>query len=378
MGALVRSAQPTESSRGDLRSRRKFRSLAIAAIVWLAFTVSLAGWWLYFGLRQLTALETAAPTLAIEIAKHQRMLMLEGGFLISCLLVGGVTLLVMAWQQMLQARRLEDFFLTVSHEIKTPLAAIQLQAEMLREELCDSSEGREGADDKLTRNFLGGFVDKIIESVGRLSLQFENSLFMAALSGEETGTSWLSRVKSILRDNEKSSLLVEEIELKDEVTLLESSFPSLNLLIEGNHRVSVDRRVLRAILNNILQNSVFHGRASKVVFRCFEDQSGKQVRLLITDDGQGFEGNPEDLARPFVRLSRSSGTGLGLFLVKRLVKLSEGEFLMARKASEEDRAQLTSTSEELRAGFTVEITLPATIQSPSSRFSCVSSGMVNS
>lgn len=358
MGGVLVSAQTGESSRGDLRSRRRFRSLAIASIVWLTFTVSLAGWWLYFGLRQLSSLETAVPNLAVEIAKHQRMLLLEGGFLITCLIVGGVTLLVLAWQQMLQARRLEDFFLTVSHEIKTPLAGIQLQAEMLKEELCDgllmSRDRSQHVADTThgNRNSLSGYIDKIIESVARLSLQFENSLFMAAICEEDSGTSSLSRIKSVLKNNSRSSLLVEEIELKEELALLESSFPSLKLTMDENPKIRVDRRVLRAILNNLLQNAVFHGKAKNVVFTCRQEQSNKRVKLIITDDGIGFDGDSRNLARPFMRLSRSSGTGLGLFLVQRLVNLSGGDFSIGKDAC---IPQQNSPG----TGFSVAITLPA-------------------
>ncbi len=364
-GVLV-SAQTGESSRGDLRSRRRFRSLAIASIVWLTFTVSLAGWWLYFGLRQLSSLETAVPNLAVEIAKHQRMLLLEGGFLITCLIVGGVTLLVLAWQQMLQARRLEDFFLTVSHEIKTPLAGIQLQAEMLKEELCDgipmSGEDSQHATYPLNRTSLSGYIDKIIESVGRLSLQFENSLFMAAICEEDSGTSSLSRVKSILKNNSRSALLVEEVELKEEVALLEPSFPSLKLAMDENPKIRVDRRVLRAILNNLLQNAVFHGKAKNVVFTCHQEQSNNTVKLTITDDGTGFDGDPRNLARPFMRLSRSSGTGLGLFLVQRLVNLSGGDFSVTK---EDCTSRPSPLDTRFSTGFSVAITLPAAGKSSS-------------
>lgn len=358
-----------ETSRATLKSRRRFRSLAIAAIVWLTFTISLAGWWLYFGLTQLAALESAAPNLLIEIDKHQRMLMFEGGFLISCLVIGGVTLLILAWQQMLQARRLEDFFLTVSHEIKTPLAGIQLQAEMLKEELVGNAEdlkdeiatlkpegSAQKAKVKSVDLYLGGYVDKIIESVNRLSLQFENSLFMAALSsgdalsGEDKGTAWMSRLRALVKGNPPSSLLIEDISLNEELELLSTSFPSLRLLVEGSQSVRVDRRVLRAILNNLLQNSVFHGKAEHVSFRCFEAPLEHMIKILVVDDGVGFKGNIRDLARPFARMTRSSGTGLGLFLVKRLIKLSGGEFRIIDSSLEGTKGE--------RGGFSVEISLP--------------------
>ena len=66
----------------------------IAAVFWILLTVSLASWWLYFGLEESRQLNLLNAPEAMRLAHVQRMLVWEGATFIGLLLVGGIALLV--------------------------------------------------------------------------------------------------------------------------------------------------------------------------------------------------------------------------------------------------------------------------------------------
>ncbi len=120
------------------KESNKDRFKVMLAIFWLAFTVALASWWLIFSLRQLDQLQqlTASINNAASDSHHYySMLMWEGGVLISLLVVGGVALISYIWRERRRHRQSEEFFAAFTHDAKTALASLRLQAESLREDL---------------------------------------------------------------------------------------------------------------------------------------------------------------------------------------------------------------------------------------------------
>jgi len=70
------------------------RNRIVIALVglWVVFTVTLAGWWLVFGLRQLDLLNRLKLERAADFHRHYQMLLWEGGILILSLIGGGLAL----------------------------------------------------------------------------------------------------------------------------------------------------------------------------------------------------------------------------------------------------------------------------------------------
>ena len=93
----------------------------VMAACWLAVTVSLASWWLSIGLYSLPQ-------------RLHRMFISEGIAFISLLLAGGVAILVAIRREHRRRQSLETFFLSFTHDLKTSLASVELQAEGLRED----------------------------------------------------------------------------------------------------------------------------------------------------------------------------------------------------------------------------------------------------
>ena len=278
----------------------------VAAIVWMVFTIALASWWLIFGLsqaRQLAALE--GPD-AAQIARVTRMLVLEGVILVGMLIGGGVALLAAIRLEQRRRRDLRSFYIAFTHDLKTSLTSLRLQAEALREDLPAA------ADNPNLRRMLKDSV--------RLQLQLENALALATTDG---------------------AIFIEAIELRNLIEYLRDDFPEVAIEVAGDGRVRADRRALESVLRNLLQNAVVHGNATRVSLEVNRRPSG--IEIVISDDGAGASSDLSmALDRPFVRPTTTSGSGVGLYVCGRLLSQMHGRIQLRRGAP----------------GFSVAIELP--------------------
>ena len=262
------------------------------SFLWLAFCVSLAGWWLVFGLRQIEVLKSLDHALAFDLVKKQRMLVMEGGVLIAMLVAGGGLLVYFSQQVRVRHQQVREFFATFTHELKTSLASLRLQAESLQEDLLSS--GLPQAQQQLLKRLLKDSV--------RLELQLENSLFLAHAEARE--------------------LILQPISLKKLVSSMEHHWPELKIELNEDATLLVDARAMESILKNIIQNAVVHGQAKKIILRPTTEQ--ERICINILDDGTGFKGDPSQLGRLFKRHTTKSGSGVGLYLSQDLMKKMGG------------------------------------------------------
>src|SRR5258706_13821073 len=77
----------------SMSTERKRNRIVIALVgLWVVFTVTLAGWWMVFGLRQLDLLNRLNLEGAADFHRHYRMLLWEGGILLILLIGAGLAL----------------------------------------------------------------------------------------------------------------------------------------------------------------------------------------------------------------------------------------------------------------------------------------------
>src|SRR5437660_5492160 len=150
-----------------MSAERKRSRLVIALVaVWVVFTVTLAGWWLVFGLRQLDLIKQSNIEAGTQLQRHYQMLMWEGGILIASLIGGGLALYYYARREQKRHAQVEEFFAAFTHDAKTALASLRLQAESLKEDLGSKPSP---------------LLDRLLQDTLRLQLQLENSLFLVNL-----------------------------------------------------------------------------------------------------------------------------------------------------------------------------------------------------
>jgi signal transduction histidine kinase len=254
--------------------RSRARLHYVLAAIWLIYSLSLAAWWLIVGL---------------TVAERRSMFLLEGSTFIAVLMAGGIALIVAIRREERRRQSLETFFMAFTHDLKTSLASVQLQAEGVREDWPAGTDTRA--------------LDRLLGDAVRLQIQLENSLFVAQPDGR---------------------LLAERVDLADVVRRLAHDWPDLEVIVEGSAVALADARAFETIGRNVLQNAVIHGEATRVTAAIERSVPGR-VRLVVTDNGRGVaERALADLGQPFARPGETSGTGVGLYVSRELAQRMRG------------------------------------------------------
>ncbi|MBX7187850.1 MAG: HAMP domain-containing protein [Vicinamibacteria bacterium] len=197
---------------------------------------------------------------------------------------------------------LERFTYTVSHDLKSPLVTIQGFAGMIASDLGP------GAPEQVKRD-----LSRITAATDKMQ-----SLLIDLLE--------LSRVGRIVNPVEK----VDFTELAREVVeLLQGQLSGKNVEVqieEGLPSVTVDRRRLLEVLQNLVENAckfMVPGRPARVEigFRPEPDRA-----FFVRDNGQGIDpAYAERIFNIFEKLDpKAEGTGVGLSLAKRIVEAHGG------------------------------------------------------
>jgi signal transduction histidine kinase/HAMP domain-containing protein len=207
----------------------------------------------------------------------------------------------------------------VTHEVRNPLNAISLNAELLSEELAALS----GAIEPEATEILA----TIVAEIHRLEQVTEHYLDLArrptpSIEPEDLGL----LVASVCR--------LEEPAFEQAGVVLELVGPAAPLI------VPVDGNQLRRALLNVLHNARQNGAAHVHVRVAVE---GERALLTVSDDGGGVDA--EALARVFDPFfsRRSKGTGLGLAVTRQIV---------------EDHGGRVRAESSPGRGFTIHVELP--------------------
>lgn len=271
---------------------QKFKRILLT-FIWLALTCSLGVWWFYLGLENVERLielrrQIGGASLDADVLIYQRqayMIVTEGLFFLSLLVIGGVGMLVLAYQDISRNHLMQEFFSTVTHEMKTPLASLQLQIESLLEDVVDRP--------------VIGRLEKVLKENQRIERQMNKAFYLASLMRGER-------------------LFIEDDVLDPILRRLQMDWPELQCLHAPGIKLRADMRALESILKNIIENAVQHGGADKIVLSAGTDNGN--VWLKVHDNGRGFDGDPARLGQAFVRHSATSGTGIGIYIIKRLTQ----------------------------------------------------------
>jgi signal transduction histidine kinase len=208
------------------------------------------------------------------------------------------------------AIRLREEFLSIaSHELKTPITALQLQVQSLLSGLVRSPEGPtperlrralETVDRQVNRQtqLVNDLLDVSRISAGRLELHPE-AVHLSALCREvsERFEPELTRTGSLL-----------SMELSPEAIGF------------------WDRLRLDQVVTNLLSNAVKYGRGNPI--HLATEVTGDRVRLTVKDGGIGIA--PESVSRLFNRFERAvsernyGGFGLGLWIARQIVEAMDG------------------------------------------------------
>ena len=310
----------------------------------LAANLALVGWWTWFQVTQATSLQQAgellatgdidaaaralgatdAQTLPEVAAARRRMFLSEGIAFTAVLALAGAAVVTMLRREAKLRADQDRFLAGATHELKTPLATIQLLLESLRDERLPK--------EKRDRYLQSGLLE---------SQRLENGLtnLLTAAGLRSAGARRTVRAEGDLSDDLRRA--VAKLQPRAEaagIRLCEGRVDSIRLVR--------DAEALQLVLHNLLDNAVkYSPRGAAVTVSLHEEPSA--ATLLVHDQGMGMD--PEALANAFVpfwrgRDSGTGGTGLGLFLVRELVESHGGS--------------VRAESEGLGKGCTLSVRLP--------------------
>lgn len=195
---------------------------------------------------------------------------------------------------------LQDMISNISHQLKTPLAALDMYMEILSEEAGDPEAVRT-------------FSQKSMRSLERMEQLIQSLLKMARL---DTGNIVF----------EKTQCLVSEIAAQAVGELSErAKREQKQIVIEGMPEESIfcDLEWTKEAVENLVKNALDHTERGGVI-RISWQRSPAILRLTVADNGCGIA--PEDIHHIFKRFYRSrsssdrQGVGLGLSLAKSIVE----------------------------------------------------------
>lgn len=270
-----------------------FYILGIYALVQFA-------WWAYH-LIELTEELKQEPT---EISKRITMIMGEGLVFFAILLAGIWKIRSSIRKELKLSQQQNNFMLSVTHELKTPLASNKLYLQtILKREL-----------DKDLRQEL---LQKAIAENERLETLINNILNAARL---ENQTFQSERV-----DIDLSALVSRIIERLD--GKIQGNQSRINADITPSIHVVGDKLMLDAAISNLIDNALKYTQEAVNIQLLTE---GDQTIIRVADQGPGVPiGMENDIFLKFRRggneeTRTTKGSGLGLFIASEFVKLHGG------------------------------------------------------
>lgn len=196
-----------------------------------------------------------------------------------------------------------DFVANVSHEFKTPIAAIEGYATLLQ-------------NTALSKEKHDRYVEKILDNSRRLSNLSGNILLLSKLENRET-----------LPDNTEFRL---DEQIRRCILMLEAKWSEKNIEFDMELPRTVycgSESLLEQVWLNIIDNAVKHSPQGGVITITLSE-NGTGVSVSVTDSGDGMtEEVKKHIFEKFYQADtsrKSEGNGLGLALVKRITDLCRG------------------------------------------------------
>lgn len=298
-------------------------ALIAVQLVWITLVV----FWIYWFVGKHREFRQLAEKYRPELlgAGFNWPVMVEGLLLLVVILVG-VYVIFVYWnrQSNLYAKQ-RDIIAQVTHELKSPLASIQLHLETIRL--------RRLAGDKLD-----AFVGTMLADTDRLHYLINNLLMAARLE---------QRRKPAERRLTDMSAMLEEYVERERAHLPKGG--SISLEAEPAIKLQVDPEEMGMVLRNLFENAVLYSPESPEISVRLS-RTGNSVRLTIQDKGRGLDRKEiKHVFEMFYRVHPTGenvrGTGLGLHIVNTIIRSYGGK--------------VSVESSGLGQGCTFIITLPA-------------------
>lgn len=226
-------------------------------------------------------------------------------------------------QERQEEKQRTEFISTASHEMRTPVAAIEGYLALAMNEKVSTIDAR-----------ARGYLEKAHSSTQHLGQLFQDLLNSAkAEDGRLTSHPVIVEVGAFLEQlsndlrfvAEKKGLAMEFVVGSSQT--IDATKNSLNV-VKPLYYVKADPDRLREVVTNIFDNAVKYTESGKVTIGLTGDPN--VVQFYVRDTGQGIPAEDiPHLFQKFYRVDNSAtrtigGTGLGLFICRKIIELYQG------------------------------------------------------
>ncbi|SDL27131.1 histidine kinase [Geoalkalibacter ferrihydriticus] len=232
--------------------------------------------------------------------------LLAEGLVLLVLILGGVYVIFIYWRRQAALYREQKKFISqVTHELKSPLASLQLHLETIR--LRHPSPEQ-----------LEGFVSTMLADTQRLHGLINNLLTANRLE--------LKAPRLALRKADLSVFIRKYFDQQGPTLPPDTR---LNLELQEGLVSRFEAESLEVVLRNLLENALFYSDPpADISVRLSGDKH--HCRLIISDRGRGLAPQEQKkVFRIFYRANRGServpGTGLGLFIARAIIRRHRGK-----------------------------------------------------
>ncbi|MFQ5451371.1 MAG: sensor histidine kinase [Nitrospinaceae bacterium] len=287
--------------------RTLFHPIFVFVGVQIAWII-LMGVWINWYLKNSRELQEFAQKIRPDLftTEFNWVILLEGCFLM-LIILAGVYVIFVYWNKQAKLNKLQgNFISSVSHELKSPLASIQLYLETLKYH-------------KVSKEEYDDFVETMLTDTERLSSLIENIL------------------ESSKYDPRGRHLQFQPVALGEFIADVVKSLKRLfhdrqcevKLELEGDQVLQLDQRAMRMVFNNLIGNALrYSPLGASLTIRLRNDN--KYCEIDFIDQGVGIE--KKDIKKIFKKFYRVhgpdtqniEGAGIGLFIANEIVKNHKG------------------------------------------------------
>jgi len=296
----------------------------VLQVAWFAFLSLWIAWYIQSKLQ----IEDLARQLQMSGVGAGWVLLIGGSILMLLILLGITFLFVYQTREARINRMQSEFISSITHELKSPLASIQLYLETINLRNPPPQDRQE-------------FVGLMLRDAERLSGLIDNTLVAARLRRQKLALD-LSPVD-----------ISEFIEQYLYHAAMRYGWPEGAVTFRPHPGVMVlsDGQYMEIVLANIIANAV---KYSNGIFKMRVDIQVRDKYVYCSFKDQGIGVNPKELKKvfkifyrsPLTRKTIASGTGMGLFIVRDVIRTMGGK--------------VSAQSEGLGRGTTITISLPLT------------------
>ena len=231
-------------------------------------------------------------------------------------IVFGLSMIIGMWfiqkahlKEIENTRKQKNFLLSVTHELKSPVASIRLIAETI-----------------MQRSLPHDKIVSLNEGIMKESVRLENLINNLLLA---------SRINNAYQYNFEWCNLPELIE--EVKSHIQRSHPDTGLRIHGRQKdffILADREAMISVINNLIENAVKYSPHPAQVDISY-DMKKNQCILEIADQGSGITDQEKSkIFQQFYRVGneetrQTKGTGLGLYITEKIILAHKGKITVS-------------------------------------------------